>query len=213
MYFTSLAHKYFKNLIFQQKINTAISPLIKISFENKGQMLVNISTVYLNKLLILCIQLYSLVIFGFSSYTELIIFLGLGELLSTFITLGVHSAILRESDTSSFSHYLKYNFYTLIGVIILIFLFLSWGNYNYVMIMCIALSSSCIKISRALMISASEIKLLTFSYFTQSIGMIGLFVIMHPNSIEGLIFIIALMQLLASFIVLPYMSIFLLYTM
>ena len=167
-------------------------------------MKLNIFIVYLGKASLLCLQLYALIVFGFTEYTELAVLIGTGELLSSFITLGIHSAILRTKDHETIIKHIRVNLYTLfVGFAIFSYFYLISNQYICTLV-ALAISSSITKLTRAYVISLALVSKLSISYISQVFAIIVTFILLKVENAYDIAIVIIVSQFLSTFNILYY---------
>lgn len=167
-------------------------------------MKLNIIIVYSGKASFLFLQLYALIVFGFTEYTELAVLIGTGELLSSFITLGIHSAILRTKDQDTIFRHLKVNIFTLLISFVVCSYFYLTNNQYICTLIALAISSSITKLARAYIISLALVSKLSISYFSQVFAMIFTFILLKIESAHDIVIVIIVSQFLSTLNILHY---------
>ncbi len=140
---------------------------------------------------------------GFQHYVELVILLGTGELFSSFVTLGIHSAILREKNVKSIFYHFRFNIFALLIAFLLIAYFLIHGMPQSLILITLAISSSLVKLSRSLLVSIGNLSGLTISYFWQGISLVFCFLIVDKPSISSFLYFVIIAQIVAFVSVVP----------
>ena len=161
-------------------------------------MKINIVTVYISKLTLLGLQMYVLFFLGFNEYTELAVLLGTGELISSFITLGVHSAVLRENIPGIIIKYYRYNILPFFIIFLIISYAISTKKDHIALLCLISVSISLLKLVRSFIISSKFIFQLTLSYTIQTVTIIFCFFTIFEDSVNSILYIFAFSQLISA---------------